>query len=46
MNCPVAKLCGGCELLKVSYAKQGELKRENVQKLIDNPTWAIMSNDK
>ena len=36
MNCPVAKLCGGCELLKVSYAKQGELKRENVQKLIDD----------
>ena len=36
MNCPVAKLCGGCELLKVSYAKQGELKRENVQKLVDD----------
>ena len=30
-----AKLCGGCELLKVSYAKQGEMKQQQVQKLVD-----------
>lgn len=36
MNCPVAKQCGGCELLKMSYAKQGELKQQEVQKLVDD----------
>lgn len=35
MKCPVSKLCGGCELLQVAYEKQGRMKQEEVQDLLD-----------
>lgn len=35
MNCPVSRLCGGCELLQMSYAKQARIKQEEVQDLVN-----------
>lgn len=35
MKCPVGKLCGGCEYLSIDYAKQGAIKQQEVQELVD-----------
>lgn len=35
MKCPVAKLCGGCELLNIAYEKQGIQKQQEVQDLVN-----------
>lgn len=35
MKCPVGKLCGGCELAHLAYAKQGEQKQQEVQDLVN-----------
>ncbi len=35
MKCPVGKLCGGCELAHLTYAKQGEQKQKEVQDLVN-----------
>lgn len=35
MKCPVGKLCGGCEYLSINYAKQGAIKQQEVQELVD-----------
>lgn len=35
MKCPVGKLCGGCEYLNIDYAKQGAIKQQEVQELVD-----------
>lgn len=35
MKCPVGKLCGGCEYLSIDYTKQGAIKQQEVQELVD-----------